>query len=404
MMVAFGASSVKADELELSRVVAGDMPTVRDRFNGLGIRTGQFWILPTVETGVFYDSNARATSANEQDDFGFYVSPTLDIKSDFGRHAINAKAGLDHFNYFDVDSQDFTNFNGELDGRVDITRDFVATGGIRGFVGEEQFDELELPIAGLTSGTRSRDTVEFWGSLNKSFNRFQVALGAAHKIYNYDDIGAIDQDFRDSAVTTVGGRASYAISPGYAIFGDFRYNWRDYDVSDADNSEGWRALGGVQFEVTRLLRGEVGIGYQEQDYNDPTIGTVSGLSYEAALVWNPTELMTLRLDGSRDISDSSFLDDTRTRTTGKVTLDYEVTRQIILSPSFAVTDNDYEVNALDDLTFEAGLQAEYAMNRYLSLGARYKYLNRDFTGTVPAPASTLDYDRHIVGIYAKARF
>ncbi|MGB7204831.1 MAG: outer membrane beta-barrel protein, partial [Anderseniella sp.] len=99
VMVAFGASSVKADELELSRVVAGDMPTVRDRFNGLGIRTGQFWILPTVETGVFYDSNARATSANEQDDFGFYVSPTLDIKSDFGRHAINAKAGLDHFNY-----------------------------------------------------------------------------------------------------------------------------------------------------------------------------------------------------------------------------------------------------------------------------------------------------------------
>ena len=192
--------------------------------------------------------------------------------------------GLDHFNYFDLNSQDYTNFSGELDGRVDITRDLVATAGVKGFVGEQQVDELEFPLIAGPSGTLSSDTVEFWGTLNKSFNRFQVGVGAAHKIYNYDDIDLIDQDFRDSDVTTVGGRLRYAFSPGYAVFSDFRYNWRDYRIDDNDNSEGWRALAGVQFEVTRLLRGEVGVGYQEQDYDNPLIGTVSGLSYEAALV------------------------------------------------------------------------------------------------------------------------
>jgi hypothetical protein len=128
------------------------------------------------------------------------------------------------------------------------------------------------------------------------------------------------------------------------------------------------------------------------------------LSYEAALVWNPTPLMTVRLDASRDITDSILTNDTRTRTQGKVAIDYEVTRQLLLTPSLGVAYSDYEINNLEDLEIYAGLQAEYAMNRYLSLGARYKYIDRDFTGTVPAPASTLDYDRHIVGVYAKARF
>jgi hypothetical protein len=400
----FAPAALSYDEFELSRIVAGDMPTVRDRFNGLGIRAGQFWFLPSIETGYFYDSNVFARSTGVVDDSGWYVSPTLDLKSDFGRHAFNVKLGGNHYSYFDTSSQDFTNFSGEADVRVDITRDFVATAGVKGFVGSEQVDENEFPLAPGLTGTLDRDTVEFWGTLNKSFNRFQVGIGAAHKIYNYDDIGAIDQDFRDSDVTTVGGRVSYAFSPGYAWFADYRYNWRSYDVSSLDDSEGWRALTGVQFEITRLLRGEVGIGYMEQDYNNPAIGTVDGLSYEAALVWNPTPLMTVRLDASRDITDSILTNDTRTRTQGKLAIDYEVTRQLLLTPSLGVAYSDYEINNLEDLEIYAGLQAEYAMNRYLSLGARYKYIDRDFTGTVPAPASTLDYDRHIVGVYAKARF
>ena len=102
---------------------------------------------------------------------------------------------------------------------------------------------------------------------------------------------------------------------------------------------------------------------------------------------NPTRLMTVRLDGSRSISDSVLSNDTRTATQGKIALDYEVLRTLIVTPSFQVVHSDYEVDDLDDLRFIAGLQAEYAMNRYLSLGARYKYEYRDFDGTVPAPAS-----------------
>ena len=406
MAVAGSSAPAQAfEDLELSRIVAGDMPTVRDRFNGLGMRAGQFWFLPSVESGIFYDSNVFSRSTGVVDDAGVYVSPTLDLKSDFGRHAFNVRLGGDHYAYFNNSSQDFTNFEGEADVRVDIMRDLVATGGVRGFIGSEQVSENELPLAPGNAGTLDRDSVEFWGTINKSFNRFQVAVGAAHKIYNYDDIGTLDQDFRDGDVTTVGGRASYAISPGYAVFGDFRYNWRDYDVSNTDDSEGWRALAGVQFEITRLLRGEIGVGYMEQDYfNNPLIGTVNGFSYEAALVWNPTQLMTVRFDGKREVTDSLLANDSRTRTAGQVTLDYEVLRTLILSPSLGVAYSDYEVANLEDLEIFAGLQAEYAMNRYLSVGARYKYIDRDFTGTAPAPASTLDYDRHIVGVYAKARF
>ena len=95
------APALAYDEFDLSRIVAGDMPTVRDRFNRLGIRAGQFWFLPTVETGYFYDSNVFARSTGVVGDSGVYVSPTLDIKSDFGRHAFNVRLGGNHFAYFD---------------------------------------------------------------------------------------------------------------------------------------------------------------------------------------------------------------------------------------------------------------------------------------------------------------
>jgi hypothetical protein len=73
----FVPAALSYDDFELSRIVAGEMPTVRDRFNGMGIRAGQFWFLPSIETGYFYDSNVFARSTGVVDDSGWYVSPDL---------------------------------------------------------------------------------------------------------------------------------------------------------------------------------------------------------------------------------------------------------------------------------------------------------------------------------------
>ncbi len=57
------------------------------------------------------------------------------------------------------------------------------------------------------------------------------------------------------------------------VFGDFEYNWRDYDGTVIPDSDGWRALAGVEMEITQLVAGEISVGYMEQTY-DQFIGPV----------------------------------------------------------------------------------------------------------------------------------
>ena len=44
------------------------LPDVADRAQGGGIRQGQFWVLPEVESGLLIDSNVRATPRGGSDD------------------------------------------------------------------------------------------------------------------------------------------------------------------------------------------------------------------------------------------------------------------------------------------------------------------------------------------------
>ncbi len=65
----------RGPDTTLSRIVAGEMPTVRDRYEGTGYRAGQFWILPTLELGVLYDSNVFGQSSGASDDDGLLRDP-----------------------------------------------------------------------------------------------------------------------------------------------------------------------------------------------------------------------------------------------------------------------------------------------------------------------------------------
>lgn len=397
-MISLGAGSIltgAASASELSRQVAGDMPTVRDRHNGLGYRAGQFWILPTLETGILFDDNVFATSSGERSDAAWYVTPNVAIKSKFGRHALNVNLVANHYEYFDYSSQSRTDFHGDMDGRVEVSSDLVLLGGLKGGLRDQTIWDLEYPLGEVDPG-RYYD-FGAWGSINKAFNRLSVSIGGAYGFKTYEDVDGLDQSFRDSDEKAVEGRIAYLVSPGYRVYGDFRYNWRDYDGTEIGNSEGWRATGGVMFEITHLVSGEVGIGYMEQDYVGA--GTASGWTYHAGLVWNPTPLMTVNLDADRTVEDTYLDADGRIQDMLSLSLDYEVSRRLVLSPSIAFAYNDYETQAFDDWRNHAGLQADYEVNRFLSVGGRYVYTYSDFTAPGYAEAG-----RHLVGLYAKARF
>ena len=394
VMLLSGAPGLRAQEADV-------LPDVADRYEGTGHHVGSFWLLPTLEAGLIYDSNPKGESNDAKGDFGFRASPRIELQSDWGRHALNLILAADQVQYADQASQSRTNFNGAIEGQIDVQQDLVVLGGIKGGMFEEAAGNLKTDR--LADGPTEHQEFNAWTSVNKSFNRFSVSLGGAYRLFDYQDVdstlgGVIDQDYRDGDSYEAGGRASYAFSPGYRAYGDFRYNWRGYD-SGIGESDGWRALGGVEFELSQLIRGDVGVGYMEQYLDGGETG--SGLSYHAGLIWNPTPLMTFKLDADRNIADSSVavspgMIEDRVR----LGLDYELQRGLVLSPWVTAARNDYfEINRTD-VAYELGLRIERVMNRYLSIGVNYTYTNTNIDDAAPG---TDDFDRHVVGVYAKAR-
>jgi hypothetical protein len=399
--IAWGSSSGGIGAPGLSQAVRGEMPTVRDRYDGLGYRAGQFWILPTLEIGGFYDSNVFAQSSNESDGFGIYVTPNVAVKSDFGRHRLDVNFQANHYEYFDYSSQSRTNFNGDAEAEIEVRHDMVVRGGMRGGLYQQTTSDIEYPqLGGIT---QAGDYWRFgtWGEVEKQFSYIVVSARAGYDLQSYDSVQGIDQSFRDGDRVSVGGRVGWFVSPRARVFGDFGYNWRDYDGMVIPDSEGWRALGGVEVELTRLVKGEVSIGYMEQTY-DQLVGpstTTSGWSYHAGLVWNATPLMTVNLDADRTIEDSTIDTEGRIQDAFKLGLDYEIRRDLMFSPWVGFAINDYETQPIEDQRYDIGAELDYKMNRFLSVGGRYLYTYNDVDAV-----GVSDWDRHLVGVYAKARF
>ena len=378
-----------------------ELPDVSDRYDGTGRHAGSFWLFSTVTTGLFYDSNVLGTPSGADGEAGVFINPRLEANSDWGNHALNIVLDASQYEYFDASEQSRTNFDGTIDGRIDVRRDLVIEGGVEGaYVSEAAGAIFTSPFADEPT---EHSELAAWAAVNKAFNRLSVSVGAAYRAYDYYDVGSIaggdiDQDFRDGGTAETGGRVSYLFSPGYRWFSDVRYNWRDYD-NGANGSDGWRGLTGLEFEITRLLRGEVGAGYMEQYYGAGH--TESDFSYHAALVWNPTPLMTVSFDADRIIQDSSIVGSLGAISDKlKAVVDYEVKRGVVVSPSFEVQLADYQGIGRTAETYDLGLNVAYALNRFLTLGTAYTYTHSDIDGT---SAGSDGFERHMFGVYAKAR-
>ncbi len=381
---------------------------VRDRpkpdYDPIGVRSGAFIFYPSVMERYIHDSNVFAAPSAEVSDDIFVFSPRLLVEGEIGRHTVTFNFGVDDYRYVDNTSENRTDAFGEIKAVIEASHDLNFT--IRSTIAHrhELRDDTDLP----SNAAEPAPYMEYSGAVaaNKQFNRVGVSLGVAAKRRDYDDIaanggGTIDQDPRDADVVSAGGRVTYDLMPGYRAFADLRGNWRRYRNAPGVNfdSDGIRALAGVEFAITNLIQGELGAGYIAQDYVNPIYADVSDFSYSASLIWSPTPLMTVTIDGERLVSDSNLATvGGRIDSTLRATLDYEVMRNFIVSPHFEYRNERYaDIGRTDDV-YQPGISADYYVNRYLRLGGAYDYTVRE------SSISINDFRRHTLSAHAKAQF
>ncbi len=398
----------KGFEEEFGRTVkeASVIRRPRRDYDPVGARGHGFIFYPYASAELLFDDNIFA-SETKQDDLIWKSSAGVNAESDWGRHFLGFELAVEDYRHRDEQSEDHTNVAGSVKGRYDIYHDTA----LYGKFSITNAHENRGASSALSSTVAAKPTeylaVKAGSYLEKTIGRSTIQVSGSIEHFNYDDVaavggGTLDQDSRDGNIYKGGLRKSYNFSPGYNAFGMVEFNSRDFRGGGGTpnrDSDGIEARAGLEFEATRVIAAEFSVGYLHQDYDNNAFSDVDSIAFKSALVWNPTQLMTVNFDASRVVSETTVTNASgRLDTVVNAQIDYEILRNVIGSVKGGYMMEDYQGVAREDETVTAGISVDYLVNRRMRTKLYYTHQNRD------SNTATFDYEKNIFGGALKVQF
>lgn len=390
-----GDSSVK-----MTDVRGSVLDRARPGYDAAGIHAGGFTVFPQASVTGEYDDNIYASDTNTKSDFITKLATSVVVNSNWSRHALNFNAGVEKSFYNSHSGENRLNWNVGMNGTLDVTHNTQINGGL-------SYQKLHEDRGDPSSPTASSEPVPYKlfnasAAIDQRFNRVTAELSGMLNDYNYESVVSttgtpIDQSFRDRKEYTEAMKLGYDVSPDTNVYVKGSLNQRKYDqhppvVALNRDSKGYAAVVGSDFRLSNLAQGGIYVGYQKQNYDDPTLSDISGLSYGADVAWFVTPLTTVTFNAD------SVINETTTAASGYLAqsvgarIDHELLRNLLLNAKVGYENDDYTgINRTDDIV-SAGLGADYMLNRNFSVNVGYNYVNRN--------SSILgsDYSRNIIGL------
>ncbi len=373
-----GAAAQSAPGLDVAELSRSD-------YEAKGLPLGGFRAFPTLAVGGTYDDNIYRSETGTVSDWYFTIAPSLLVKSEWSRHMLSFNGGLEVLRYMDQSTEDVVNWNAGGAGQLDILRTMY-------IAADADYAQRHEPRSSPNDSFGIEPTpyknLDASVSLHFKPNRFGIVLTGDFNRKNYDPVARTtppggfapnDDRDRDSYIGTV--RLSYDFSPGYAMFVQGSYETRQFDqmfdrTGVRRDTTGYNIDGGLQFMLTNVLEGEIYAGHMQRHYKAP-LTDVSGVDYGGNLTWYASPLTTVRLRGSRSVSDTTLAgasgSDDRSIS---LSIDHELARNILLTGDVGYTNSDYPGIIRQDDLITAGAGVEYLLNRYFSLKAKYSYEDR----------------------------
>ena len=360
----------------------------------LTVHAGAFYFKPVLAAGLEYNDNIYATDTGKTADGIFHLQPGVNVVSNWSRNEVSAFARANSSFYFDHTGEDTTDYAVGAAGRLDVQHDL-------GFAGGASFERDTQPRTSEAAPSTSAHPVRYdladaWIEGTKAFDRLRLTARGSIDDYTYDNaktttgLPLYEKD-QDHTQTTGAFKAEYAYLPDTSFLASLVINNRDYRnelVGEASrNSNGYEATAGVNFDLTHLARGEIYVGYLEQDYSNHAHFTdVSGLAVRGKVQYFPTQLTTITLSGSRSVQDSGIFNvGGFLASTVAFQIDHELLRNLVLSGTVTYTNDDYgSYDRTDDINSEQ-VSLAYLMNRAVSLNLTYAHLDQDSSGANAGP-------------------
>ncbi len=287
---------------------------VVDPYAPLGVRVGSFDLFPAIELIGGYDTNP-GHSTNGAGAKLYSIVPEVRAQSNWSRHELKGELRGSYTGYSPDETPTLSrpNINGRADGRVDVTHDTRIDLNGRLLVGTDNpgSPNIQAGISKLPLFTTFGGGV----GLGQRFNRFDVSIKGDAERTAYQDSQLTDgttSSNEDRNYDQYGGklRGGYELSPGLMPFIEGGVDTRKHDLN-ADvygyqrDSKGFTGSVGAKFELTRLLTGDVSVGYVKRTYEDPRLEDLSGLIGNASLIWTATALTTVKLTATSTVGEST---------------------------------------------------------------------------------------------------
>lgn len=371
----------------------------RADYDALGVTAGSFIIFPSVNLEESYNSNVYVTTNNAKSDYLTTLSPNVAVNSNWNNHALNFNAGGAIRRFAEQVSENVSDANVSAAGRYDVERGIYFTGALG-------YQLLHEDRTSPDTAANQKNPIQYQlASARAAYVREPGRLGARVDVsadtYNYSNgstsSGTVIQETgRNHAVYEVTPRVSYEITPGYRAFAKTSFNERDYQSTRDNtgynrNSTGYEVDAGTAVDLGGLINGEVFVGYLSQDYDDQRLKTSQGVNYGANLLWNVTDLTSLRLNAQRTVEEttltgtSSYL-----QTTISPTIEHELLRNLLLTSGFSYIIQDFQGISRTDDNYAANAGIRYLINRDISVGLTGIYAWRRSNATLT------DYDQDVV--------
>jgi len=365
----------------------------RPDYAALGIHAGGFMVYPTMVASATYDDNIYALPSDfaipaglkgPRGDEIYTLAPQVNFKSTWSRDSLAGYVRLSQDLYGDHPNEDATQYGAGLNGEVDLGSNTTITAGA-------DYGHYVAPRAAATSDITVKRVQFDFSELNAEiahvFNRIRLSARYDHQIFEYQNaensLGAVVLETTFNHTVDAGsGKAEYAISPDTAVFIEGVFNDRRYSDSPFfdQNSHGFDFGGGVNFDISHLVRGEIQLGYLDQTYAGK-LGDVKGLSTRTKIEWFPTELTNATLTVLRTVNDSLIIGSPGFLTTdATVEVDHELLRNVILSGNVLAGEDQYQGISRTDTRWGGGVSANWLLNRHLGLTLGYAYTDVDSTG------------------------
>jgi hypothetical protein len=366
----------------------------RTDYDQLGIRLGSIVVKPKVDLSLGYTDNAYLAGSSGKKGAAFVSAvPIVTADSDWDRDEVNLFAAAGFQRYFGETRRNQDTYDLRAVGRKDIGESFSLTG-------ETQYARLyESPQTGATTAQLSvlSHYRRLFGSIRGQYTsgRGRVILAVDHTGLAFDDIDLgnnviFGQKDRDRTIDRVTGQIQYALSPSISVYGQAGYDKTDYSQALLNsgavnrNSDGWRVLGGVNFDLAGFMRGQVGVGYVRRNYDAAIYKDVSGLSAEALVEFFPTNLTTLSLRAGRTVEDASVSNsgayfDTYVRAGA----DHEFLANLIGGVTAEYRHQTQEGTAPNNDFYGAYTNLRYFSSRFFSLFTNAAWIRRTTNGGGP---------------------